>query len=301
MTDATAVPETTVALPTLTPAAPRTSRVRRPHRLGLWASVIWVIFIVVIAVFAGVLPLHPYAQAVPNLPARTGIGLRWPEFLGTDAVGRSIVSRLAYGARDSLLVGVLSVAIGVVIGSVVGVIAGYLRGPIDEVVTIGVDAMMALPSLVLLLTIVSIGGNNLNWLIGALAVLGSTVVTRLVRTGTRAVAGREFVMAAGGMGASRYRIMFREILPNVLPTIVSLAFLFMGVAIMAEAGLSFLGLGIPPPRPSWGGMINDGRQWLAYSPQLVIVPAVALILTVLSLRAIGEHLRRRYSSGVSSA
>jgi peptide/nickel transport system permease protein len=230
---------------------------------------------------------------VTSLPPRTGIGWRLDEPLGTDAFGRSELSRLIYGARESLSIGIVSVGISACVGSLVGLFGGYLRGWVDEAITVVVDFILSVPPLVLLLAIASIGARSASTLIVGLALVGVGPFARLVRSTTLALADREFVLAARAMGASNLRITLREILPNVLPGIVSVVFLFMAAVIVAEGSLSFLGLGVPPPAPSWGGMVNDGLQWMNSSPQLVLLPSACLLFTVLAFRAVGERVRIR--------
>jgi len=208
-----------------------------------------------------------------------------------------VLSRLIYGARQSLQVGLVSVALAAFVGSVIGLTAGYLRGRVDEAIGVLLDTLLAIPALVLLLAIAAIGSRNVTTLIVGLSILLIAPFARLVRAGTMAHADREFVMAARAMGSTRRRIMFREILPNVVPGVVSVVFLYAASVIVAEGTLSFLGLGIPPPTPSWGGMINDGRQFIKQSPSLVFVPSAVLLLTVLSLRRVGEEIRIRLGAG----
>ncbi|MCU1457931.1 MAG: transporter permease [Actinomycetia bacterium] len=279
---------------------PSTSRIRRLGSVGFWLATAWLVLLAFVAVFANVLPLHPYDRFVDSLPPRASMGFRLSEPLGTDASGRSMLSRLVFGARESLLIGVASVGISLVIGSLIGLAAGYLRGRVDEVVTILLDTILAFPALVLLLAIASVGARSVNTVIAGLAILGISPFARLVRSTTLTLADREFVLAARTLGATRRRIMFREILPNVVPGIISVVFLFMAAVIVAEGSLSFLGLGVPPPVPSWGGMVNEGRQWMSTAPQLVFIPAGALLLTVLSLRTVGERIRVRFVGGVST-
>jgi peptide/nickel transport system permease protein len=276
-------------------------RVARHRQVGFYLAVAWISFVTFVAVFADFLPLHAYDRFVDTLPARTGIGWRLPEPLGTDSLGRSMASRLAFGARQSLLIGIGAVGISLVIGCLIGLVAGYLRGRVDAVVTILLDTILAFPPLVLLLAIAAVGERSTTTVIIGLAILGISPFARLVRSTTLTLADREYVMAARSMGATNRRIMFREILPNVIPGIISVVFLFMAAVIVAEGSLSFLGLGVPPPAPSWGGMVNDGRQWLDTAPQLVFLPAAALLFTVLALRTIGERIRARFAYGDAMA
>jgi peptide/nickel transport system permease protein len=269
------------------------------RRIGLWGAISWVGLVVFVALFADLLPLHPYDQFT-DLSSRTPPGWRAPEFLGTDSLGRSVLSRLMYGARQSLQVALISVAFATAAGSLLGLTAGYLRGKVGEVIGVVLDALLAIPALVLLLAIAAIGSRNVTTTIIGLSILLTAPFARLVRASTIALADREFVMAARAMGATRRRIMFREILPNVVPGVVSVVFLYAASIIVAEGTLSFLGLGIPPPNPSWGGMVNDGRRFINESPALVFIPSAVLLLTVLSLRRVGEQIRVHLGGGSST-
>jgi peptide/nickel transport system permease protein len=272
---------------------------RKPKRWALWLAIGWLTLIVLMAVFADHLPLHPYAEFVPGLRARTGVGFRLHEPLGTDTIGRSMASRIAYGARQSLLIAVVATAIGVSVGILIGLAAGYLGSKVKETLNIGMEVFMAFPPLILLIAVASVGVRSATTIILGLAIVFAPVFGRGVRAQTLALADREFVLAARSMGATRLRIMFREILPNVLPFLIAVVFLVMGAAIIAEGSLSFLGFGVAPPTPSWGGMINEGRQYLQTAPHLVFVPAIFLVVTVVALRVVGEHLRTSFDAGES--
>lgn len=282
--------------PSGAPTSPVASRPKRRIQIGLWLAITWLTVLTLAAVLADLLPLHDYDRFT-DLPSRTAPGWRWPEFLGTDSLGRSVLSRLVYGARQSLQVGLLSVGIAAVAGSLIGLAAGYLRGKVDELIGIVLDALLAIPALVLLLAIAAIGSRNVTTLIIGLAIFLTAPFARLVRASTMSLADREFIDAARAMGATRRRIMFRELLPSVIPGVISVVFLYAATVIVAEGTLSFLGLGIPPPKPSWGGMINDGRQFIEQSPAVVFVPSAAVLITVLSLRRVGEHIRQRLVEG----
>lgn len=271
-------------------------RRRRQGRVGLWLAVGWVVVIVTAALLADVLPLRAYDEFTSQRPG-TGPGLRWPEPLGSDAVGRSVLSRLVHGARQSLQISLVSVAVAVSVGSLLGLLAGYLRGRIDAVLAVVFDSLLAFPPLVLLLAISAMGARSQATLIVGLALLAVAPFARLVRANTLALAEREFVLAARAMGATRRRIMFLEIFPNVVPALVSVVFLFVAGVMVFEGSLSFLGLGVPPPHPSWGGMVNEGRAFLNQDPALVLVPAGVLLVTVMSFRRIGEEVRVRLVGG----
>jgi peptide/nickel transport system permease protein len=269
-----------------------TATPRKRGRVAFWLAAGWLGLLVVLAIFAGVLPLKGYAAAdfthVRQLP-----GLRWPEFLGTDALGRSELSRIIFGARVSLAVGVVSVLVGMIVGVTLGVLAGFFRGLVEAVINIFTDTLLAIPPLVLLLSLTVVLTPSLTNLIVGLAALGTPTFTRLARANTMSIAQREFVSAATVLGATRLRILRREIVPNVILPVSAFSAEIMGVFIVAEASLSFLKLGVPPPQPSWGGMIADGYPDLAIDPWLVFVPTAVLFVTVFALKIVGDRLRAR--------
>jgi peptide/nickel transport system permease protein len=265
---------------------------RRRGRVALALSAGWLGLVVVAALGADLLPLHPYD--VPVGPARQGPGLDSIALLGTDPLGRSQLSRLVYGARVSLAIGFASVLLGLTVGGFLGLAAGYFRGKVAEAVAILADTLLAIPPLFLLLAITAIFTQTLPTLVAALAVLTMPTFIRLARANTLSFASREFVDAARALGGGHGRIMFRELLPNVVLPLASYSFLVVAVVVVAEGSLSFLGLGIPPPQPSWGGMVSAGRDLLATQPEQVFIPSTALLFTVLSLNVLGDHARRRY-------
>jgi peptide/nickel transport system permease protein len=272
---------------------PQTQSRRRRAPVLLTIAFVWLGVVVGAAIFADVLPLKPYD--VPIGRARTGLGWR-SEFFGYDAIGRSVLSRVVYGARVSLFVGLMAVAISLVLGGLLGLLAAYFRGWVDAIVSVVVNSMLAFPALVLLLALTSVLSPSIRTLVLALSVLGVPSFARLSRAATMTFLEREFIRAARAMGATHRRVLFRELLPNVLPGVLSYAFLVVAGVIVAEGSLSFLGLGIPPPQPSWGGMIASGRPALAEHPALVFVPAGVMMLTVLALNVVGDYARRRFGA-----
>ena len=211
--------------------------------------------------------------------------------LGTDELGRSAVVRLLYGGRVSLAVGFVAAFVNLTIGIVLGLAAGYFRGVVDDLFTWFVTTLQSIPTLFLLLIIAAIwepGPVTLTLIIGALFWTGISLYTR---GQTFALREREFVVAAKTIGARDRRIMFRHILPNILPLIFVLAAIDIGAIILAESALSFLGLGILPPTPSWGNMLTGATQYFVRAPYLVIPPGLMIFLTVLSLYLIGDGLR----------
>lgn len=213
-------------------------------------------------------------------------------WFGTDELGRDILSRIIYGARLSLTVAVSVVACSLSLGIVLGGIAGYYGGAIDTTLNIfAMNAFMALPGILLAIAFVAFLGPGLINLILALSIGGWVGYARLVRGQVLAVREREFVEAARALGASDVRIFFRHILPNIVQPLIVQSAIGMAGAVLAEATLSFLGLGVPPPTASWGSMLNDARSHLFDAPHLVVFPAIAVMLCVLSFNFIGDALR----------
>jgi len=248
-----------------------------------------VLIFVVFAVFAPY--IAPQDPAQIDLPHR----LSPPSLLhwcGTDELGRDISSRLIYGARISMLVGTCVVVGSLFLGLIVGSIAGYYGGRIDRFVNVVVmNAFLSFPGILLAIAFVAFRGPGIFNLVLALSVGGWVGYGRLVRAQVLATREREYVEAARALGASDWRVIVRHILPNIVQPIIVQAAIGMAGAILAEATMSFLGLGVPPPTASWGSMLNDARAHLFDAPHLVLFPAAAVMLAVLSLNFIGDALR----------
>jgi peptide/nickel transport system permease protein len=235
--------------------------------------------------------LAPQDPAQLDLTGRL-MGPSWAHWFGTDELGRDILSRVLFGARISLIVAVSVVGLSLIVGLVAGGLAGFYGGWTDTVVNVYVtNAFMALPGILLAIAFVAFMGPGLGNVILALAISGWVGYARLVRAQVMAVKEREFVEAARALGASDLRVMGRHILPNILQPLIVQAAIGMAGAVLAEATLSFLGLGVPPPTASWGSMLNDARSHLFDSPHMVVFPAVAVMLCVLAFNFIGDALR----------
>jgi peptide/nickel transport system permease protein len=248
----------------------------------------WIVLIGAAAIFADLLPLHDPnnmdflgKRALPDAS----------HWLGNDQLGRDEFSRLIYGARISLTVGLLAPVIGVLIGGCLGMLAGYFRGPLETLTVGGVDVLLAFPPLVFALALTTYLGQSVLNLTLVIGILGIPAFTRVSRAVTLSLAEREFVTAARALGATHARILLREILPNVALPLTAFFLLGVAVTIVVEGALSFLGLGVPPPAPSWGSMIGEGRESLDLAPWLAFLPAGVMFLTVLSFNLVGDSLR----------
>jgi peptide/nickel transport system permease protein len=267
--------------------ARRALRSLRRNRAAL-AGLVVILLLVVAAVFAPLLaPYHPYDVSLdgrlqaPNMT----------HLLGTDELGRDILSRLLYGARVSLWVGIVTVALSGLIGVTGGVVAGYLGGYWDAVIMRLVDVFLAFPVIVLAIAIVAVRGPGLTNVLIALAMVYWTTYARVSRSIVLALREEEYTWAARTLGATPVHIMLRHLLPNAVPPLIVLASLGMGNAIVAEAALSFLGLGIQPPEASWGSMLNFGMQFLRDASFLSTTPGLAIFVTVLGFNLLGDGLR----------
>ncbi|WP_342723318.1 ABC transporter permease [Bradyrhizobium sp. B097] len=263
---------------------------RRRRRLGtlFWCAIGWMVLVFAVAIFADLLPL-PSPTDMDMLERRAPVSAE--HWLGTDGLGRDELSRLIYGARISLIVGLCAPMIGVTIGGALGMLAGYFRGRFESFVVGSMDVLLAFPPLILALAVTAYLGQSIFNLTCILGVLGIPAFMRVARASTLSLARREFVIAAQALGATHARILLRELLPNVLLPLIAFFLLGVAVTIVVEGSLSFLGLGVPPPISSWGSMIGEGRESLEVAPQLAFIPAIAMFLTVLSFNLIGDTMR----------
>lgn len=249
-------------------------------------------FITIFVIFALFAPwIAPQDPTYINLPIRLA-GPSSAHWFGADELGRDIFSRIIFGARISMLVGSCVVVTSLTLGLLIGSLAGYYGGMLDRFVNIVVmNAFMSFPGILLAIAFVAFRGPGIFNLVLALSLGGWVGYARLVRGQVLACKEREFVEAARALGASDLRIVVRHILPNIIQPVIVQAAIGMAGAILAEATMSFLGLGVPPPTASWGAMLNDGRSHLFDAPHLVIFPALAVMLAVLSFNFIGDALR----------
>jgi peptide/nickel transport system permease protein len=265
----------------------RLLRVFSSNRVTTLGVVLGIVVLVAAVGAPLISPLSPFDQS-------TADRLNGPDavhLMGRDTFGRDLFTRVLYGGRVSLLVGVGSVALGGALGTLLGVVAGYAGRWVENLIMRAVDVLMAFPSLLLGLTVLAVLGAGLDTMIVAIGIVLSPAFARVVHAATLSLKAREFVDAARCLGAGRSRIVGRHILPNLLGETVVLASLLTASAIRIEASLSFIGLGVSPPTPTWGNMIRDGVPFLLDAPWLSIMPGLAILLSVLAFNLIGDGLR----------
>jgi peptide/nickel transport system permease protein len=263
------------------------------NRLALAGAIVY-LAIVALAIFAPVLAPHdPELQTLSSRlkPPAFFAGGNSDHLLGADNLGRDILSRMIYGARVSIIVGLVTVTVCALVGSVLGAIGGYMGGKVDYLLVLFLDIWMAFPFLVLAIAMSAILGPGLLNLILALVLSGWVAYCRVVRGEVMSLRERDFVIAARVVGASGRRIIAQHLVPNVLAPIMVLATLEMATVIIAEAALSFLGLGVQSSQPTWGGMLNDGRPFLQQAWWPATFPGLAISITVLSINLVGDGLR----------
>jgi peptide/nickel transport system permease protein len=265
---------------------------KEPLGVFFWICVGWIGLNLFGAIFANVLPLqNPLYQNYTSINA----GPSLHHLFGTDDIGRDIFSRVVYGSRISITAGIGAMIIGFGVGAPLGMLTAYRRGRFDTMVTTVMYALLAFPGIVATIAVLSFWvPRDLFKIIVVIGVASIPIIYRIIRAATLSVASRDFVVAAKVQGASDRRILFKELLPNVAPVLIS--FLLIGVAtvVTIEGALAFLGLSVNPPTPSWGNMINEARTIMAQNPWLVIFPSVAICLFLLSLNFIGDRLRTHF-------
>ena len=287
------VEPTGMAVATPSPGSFAPSRRRLGGRYGIvfWLAVAWLGIIAFFAVAAQWLPIKdPNALDIGNM-WQTSSPDNW---LGTDGTGRDIFARIIFGARVSVVVSLAAVSIGMLVGGTLGMTVGFFRGRYETIVMAVVDVILAIPGLVLLLALVAYVGQNLTAIAVVIGFLSIPVYTRVARANTLSVAQREFILAARAMGAKRSRLLISEVLPNVILPVMAYGLVAMGVIIILEGSLAFLGLSVQPPTATWGGMIAEGKRHLRTGPHVAMIPAFVMFLTVLSLNFVGDRLRGRF-------
>ncbi len=259
-------------------------------------AVAWLVLVVVLVLLGWI-----FGESLPFLRDPDGInqdalnaGPSWKYPFGNASFGEDVFSQVVEGGRISLFVGFAVTAIGIGLGGGMGLIAGYYRGWVDSLVRLIINVTLSIPALLLVIFIVTIRNQELTTVIFALSLLAIPALARIVRASTLQVADREFVKAAEVLGVKRSKILLREVLPNVMPTLVSFAFLTTGIIIVVEGTLSFLGLSVEPPTLTWGKVIAEGRIKFADTPHMVAMPGLVIFLTVLSLNFVGDQLLKRF-------
>jgi peptide/nickel transport system permease protein len=325
--------DTAVSTPPDQPRLPRASRrgFRKRGRFTKWFAVVWLVLLTFTAIGANWLPYvkHDCSQYAKKLDCSTylnGSPIKlerppaWAGFseskkpstptapprvgwFGTDTNGFDIFSRAMFGARNSLLIGALSILFGLIVGSILGLLAGFIGGKLDRVIDTVMNVLLAFPALLLAIFIVGFFSNSsaaqaenrsIGPVIIALSILSVPPLTRLMRANTLVYAQREFVTAARSIGASRFRIMVKEILPNVVPTMLTFALTGMAILIVAEGALAYLGLSVNSPTPTWGSMIASGQTKLKDAWWIAIMPAATMFITILCINLLGDVLSERF-------
>ncbi|MGB8708044.1 MAG: ABC transporter permease [Dehalococcoidia bacterium] len=263
-------------------------RLVKEKPLGTVGGII-VLLLLIVGVFAGLIAPHGYNDIFvgPRLSAPC------PEYpLGCDQLGRDLLSRIIYGARISLIVGLSVSAIGVVLSTIIGITSGYFGGKLDMVIQRFVDAWLSIPPLFLILTLIAVAGPGMLQVIVVLGVLFGIGQSRIVRGAVIGIRANTYLEAATAVGSRTGRILWKHVLPNVTAPIIVLFTITMGAAVLAEATISFLGFGIPPPTPSWGGMLSEaGRRYMLMAPQLALWPGLFLAIVVYGINMLGDAFR----------
>ena len=275
---------------------PATARLRWPRLKAFeWFAFGFIALLIAAAVLVDFIP----GLARPNFPY--GDFSQPPDWslnglLGTDPLGRSILSRVLHGARTTLGIVAVATAMALAIGMTAGMLAGFYRGPVERAVDLYANTMASLPPILVILALIAVVGNSILTMMLALGILDIGVYARIAKGGVIAQNDRDYVLAARAMGASDARILAREILPNLVPALTAIVPPLIAGLIITEGSLSFLGYGIPPPAPSWGGMIASSTDLLSRFPLLIVGPILAIVLTVYSLNTIGDSLARRLNN-----
>lgn len=279
----------------------RVARAKLKRHRGAQIGAGLVLLLVLLAVAAPLLAGHdPYEQDLTRRllpPVWDAVRGTWEHPLGTDHLGRDYASRLLYGARISLTIGLTAAAIGMLIGTVLGVAAGFFGGTVDRIANYLLTCQLALPGLLLAMALVFLIGPSTTVVIVVIGLLHWTYFLVVSRAATQQLRNLEFVAAARAAGASRLQLLWHEVLPNLRSQIIVVFTMEVGMAIVAEASLSFLGVGVPSPTPSWGLMIAEGRNFMFLRPELVLLPGCALFLLVVGINLLGDGLRDVTATG----
>lgn len=276
------------------PSPPELMKRRAKSHLGfiLGGSVVFLaLFVAIFAPFLA--PADPYDQDLTRrlIDPIWGSKGTWDHPLGTDALGRDYLSRIMFGSQVSLMIGFFAAAVSAVIGSCIGMIGGYFGGRIDSFIMYLINVKLALPGLLVALSLVSVFGGSIIALILILSFLFWDRYAVVTRSVTQQIRVNDYITAAQALGASHTRIILGEVLPNVMNQIIVIASLEIAVAIIIEAALSFLGLGVQPPTPSWGLLVSEGRSFMFFKPYLIVLPGMAIFLLVISINMMGDGIR----------
>lgn len=282
-----------------TPDATTGRRAKKGIGVMAWLAIIWLVGLFILSVIAPILPIPKPTTVFPEI-ARQGPSLKHP--FGGDVIGRDVFSRVVYGTRSSFIVGFGSIAVGMLVGGLLGLVTGFFRGKVDSFLTPLMNVLLAIPQFILALSLVTVlatGGDvsstrRLIVVVFGLGIVSIPLLGRITRANTLAWSEREFVLASKAMGAKSWRIMVRDVLPNVVPAMLAIAFLGVGIAIVAEGGLSLFGVGVQLPTPSWGNIISEGQSQMRRAPHIVLFASLVLFVTVMALNYLGDVVTRKF-------
>jgi peptide/nickel transport system permease protein len=286
---------TTIAATVPPPISPVRLALRRARRHGsvVFGGTVLLVMVVMALAAPWLAPHDPYAQELSRrfIPPIWHDQGTWTHILGTDGFGRDYLSRLIYGSRISLLIGFATTILSGLIGTLLGVSAGYFGGRVDLAVNFLITTRLTLPVVLVALVVVAVVGNSLPILILVIGLLLWDRFAVVTRSATQQVASRDFIAAARAIGCSTPRILWQEILPNIMNSLIVVATVEMAHAVLLEAALSFLGLGVQPPLPSWGLMVAEAKGFIFFNPWLIGIPGAALVLLILAINLLGDGLR----------